>query len=266
MSKLPIALQVYSVREDAEKDFRGTMEKVKEMGYDGVELAGLYGRTAVELKAILDEVGLSLVSAHVPVAELEKDEVLDDYAATGMKYIAIPWMKVEPTVESVGQCVKQIRGIAERCRERGMSLLYHNHDFEFAKVDGSYILDTYYREVPKELLQTELDTCWVNVGGEDPAAYLLKYTGRAPIVHLKDFEGQKTDNMYGLIGTGEKKGGHASAFEFRPVGYGRQDIPAILEASGRAGAEWVIVEQDSPSMDKTPMECARMSIAYLRNL
>ena len=98
---LPIALQVYSVRDFAEKDFRGTMEKIKAMGYDGVETAGLYGRTAVEVKAILDEVGLEFMSAHVPVSDLQQDAVLDDYGAAGLKYIAIPWMSVEASEQSV---------------------------------------------------------------------------------------------------------------------------------------------------------------------
>ena len=143
---------------------------------------------------------------------------------------------------------------------------YHNHDFEFTKINGQYILDTYYQEIPADLLQTELDTCWVNVGGENPAQYVRKYTGRAPIVHLKDFSGSKTENMYSLIGTDAAKEEASEKFEFRPIGYGRQDIPSILAASEDAGAGWVIVEQDSPSMGKTPMECAKMSIDYLKSI
>lgn len=263
---LPIGLQVYSIRDDAEKDFKGTMLRIKEMGYEGVELAGLYGHTAVELKKILDEVGLELVSAHVPVAELEKDEVLDDYAATGLKYIAIPWMPVEANAQAVQEAVERIKKIGVRCRERGLQLLYHNHDFEFKKVDGEYILDTYYREVPEDLLKTELDTCWVNVGGENPHDYVLKYSGRAPLVHLKDFSGVKNENMYALIGSDAKKENSTGEFELRPLGYGMQDVPSIIEASEQAGAKWLIVEQDSPSMGKTPMESVQMSIEYLKSL
>jgi sugar phosphate isomerase/epimerase len=107
----------------------------------------------------------------------------------------------------------------------------------------------------------------VNVGGENPVDYLLKYTGRANIVHLKDFVGSRTENMYALIGIdeGEKKDTKGK-FEFRPVGYGVQDFPAILDAGEKAGAKWVVVEQDEPSMGKTPLECAEMSINYLRSL
>lgn len=147
-----------------------------------------------------------------------------------------------------------------------MQLLYHNHDFEFVKIDGKYALDILYDTVPADLLKTELDTCWVNVGGENPADYVRKYTGRAPVVHLKDFAGEKSEHMYELIGIEEEKKEEKQKFEFRPVGYGKQDFKAILAASEDAGAEWVIVEQDQPSMGKTPLECAKMSIDYLRSI
>ena len=146
-------------------------------------------------------------------------------------------------------------------------MLYHNHDFEFEKIDGKYALDVLYETVPAEYLQTELDTCWVNVGGEDPAGYIKKYSGRSPVVHLKDFVGGKSDNMYELIGIeSEKKESDAQAFEFRPVGSGRQDFPGILAASEAAGAQWVVVEQDSPSMGLSPMESIEKSRNYLRTL
>ena len=267
MKKWPIAIQVYSVRDEATKDFEGTMRSLKEMGYDGVELAGLYGmESAVACKKVLDQVGLELVSAHVPFDALENDAALDDYAATGIKYVAIPWMPAPKDEEELKACIARIRNAGERCKARGMQLLYHNHDFEFEKINGQYILDTYYGEIPADLLQTELDTCWVNVGGENPAQYVRKYTGRAPIVHLKDFAGSKTANMYALIGTDAAKEESSSKFEFRPVGYGKQDFPSILAAAEDAGAGWVVVEQDSPSMGKTPMECAKMSIDYLKSI
>ena len=81
-----------------------------------------------------------------------------------------------------------------------MQLCYHNHDFEFVKLNGEYALDILYKEVPADILETEVDTCWVKVAGEDPGAYLRKYTGRAHIVHLKDFSGEKSEHMYALIG------------------------------------------------------------------
>lgn len=267
MKKWPIALQVYSVRDAATEDFAGTMRALKEMGYDGVELAGLYGlESAVACKKVLDEVGLELVSAHVGFDALEDDAQLDDYAATGIKFVAIPWMVAPKDKAELNAAIARIRNVGERCKARGIQLLYHNHDFEFNKINDKYILDTYYDEIPDELLQTELDTCWVNVGGENPADYVRKYSGRAPIVHLKDFVGSKSENMYALIGTDTAKEESTGKFEFRPVGSGKQDFPAILDAAEEAGAGWVVVEQDSPALGKTAMECAQMSIDYLKSI
>lgn len=264
MKKWPIALQVYSVREQAQADFPAAMKQLKQMGYDGVELAGLYGYTAVQVRAMLDEAGLELVCAHVPIEELEKDAVLDDYAAAGMHLIAIPWLEAPKDEAELAAVIQRIRSVAVRCKARGLQLLYHNHDFEFQKIADRYILEAYYGEIDGDLLQTELDTCWVNMGGEEPSAYLRKYTGRAPVVHLKDFVGGKSAHMYGLIGT-ESEGG-SGEFDYRPVGYGVQDIPALLQAAEDAGCQWLIVEQDEPHQGKDRMECAEMSVKYLKTL
>lgn len=266
MKVWPIALQVYSVRDVAQQDFEGTMRAVKAMGYDGVELAGLYDMTAVQCKAILDEIGLELVSAHVNLDIQEDDKALDAYAATGVPYIAIPWFTEPKSEEELNASVDRIRRAGERAKARGMQLLYHNHDFELKTLGDNRILDTYYSRIPAEYLQTELDMCWVRVGGQEPAAYLRSYTGKAPVVHLKDYVGTKSKNMYALIGTDAAKEEKTTAFEFRPVGHGVQDIPAILEAAEEAGAQWLIVEQDSPSMGKSSLECAEMSIRYLKSV
>ena len=148
-----------------------------------------------------------------------------------------------------------------------MTLLYHNHDFEFEKIDGKYALEVLYDTVPADLLQTELDTCWVRVGGEDPAPYVRKYTGRAPIVHLKDYVGGKSEHMYELIGIdSDDQAPEENPFELRPVGSGCQDMPAIVAAAEAAGAKWVVVEQDQPSMGLNPLQCAEKSINYLRSI
>lgn len=260
MKQWPVALQVYSVREDAAKDFAGTMRAVKEMGYDGVELAGTYGLAIPEVKEILDQVGLQLVSAHVTVDQLENDAILDAYAATGMGYIAIPRFTDPKTNAELQANITRFRAIAQRCKIRGLQLLYHNHASELKKFDDAYVLDTYYASISEDLLKTELDVCWIHVAGETPAPFVRKYTGRSPILHLKDFSGHSP------TGKEEKREAPASTFEFRPVGYGLLDIPTILAAAEDAGCEWLVVEQDQPSMGKTPMECAAMSVRYLKTL
>lgn len=269
----PIALQLYSVREDLEKDFEGTLRKVKALGYDGVEFAGLYGYKPEAVRELLKEIGLTPVSAHVPFADLMADPqgMINDYAEIGCEYIAIPYLTPEyrPNAEKFSEVIEGAKALGKAARERGLTLLYHNHDFEFEKINGEYALDILYNSVPANLLQTEIDTCWVNVAGEDPSAYLQKYAGRSPVVHLKDFvmPGKRPEKMYELIGIkADEKETEVAAFEFRPLGLGAQNMPQILQACQAAGAQWVVVEQDRPSMGKTAMECAEASIKYLASV
>ncbi|NLC44341.1 MAG: sugar phosphate isomerase/epimerase [Clostridiales bacterium] len=270
-----VALQVYSVRDFAEKDLKGTLQKIKEMGYDGVEFAGLYGHTPAEVKSMVEEIGLIPISAHVPLDEMlsDPDKVIAGYAEIGCKFIAVPYLNEDrrPGTEGFAQTIKDIEFLGEATKKHDIQLLYHNHDFEFKKIDGEYALDVLYQTVPSDLLKTEIDTCWVNVAGEEPANYVRKYSGRAPVVHLKDFVmggREKPEQMYELIGIeSEEVDEHEEeTFGFRPVGYGVQNFPAILTASEEAGAEWLVVEQDKPSMGKTAIECAELSRKYLKSL
>ena len=267
---LPVAVQVYSVRDDAKADLRGTLEKIKEMGYAGVEFAGLYGHSPEDVKKMCDEIGLVPVSAHVPYLDMmgAPKAVLSRYATIGCKYVAVPYLSTDyrPGTPCFPEVIENIKVLGKVAKELGIQLLYHNHDFEFMKLDGKYALDILYEEVPADLLKTELDVCWVNVGGEVPAEYIKKYSGRAPVVHLKDFVGEKSENMYELIGIKSEAPKRPSNFELRPVGSGCQDFPAILKAAEEAGAEWVVVEQDNPSMGLTPMECIAKSREYLKTL
>ncbi|MBQ9782959.1 MAG: sugar phosphate isomerase/epimerase [Clostridia bacterium] len=267
---LPVAVQVYSVRDDAKADLRGTLEKIKAMGYDGVEFAGLYGNKPEDVKAMCEEIGLVPISAHVPYLDMmgAPKGILSKYATIGCQYVAVPYLTPDyrPGTECFPEVIENVKRLGKVAKELGIQLLYHNHDFEFVKLDGKYALDVLYEEVPAEYLQTELDTCWVNVGGEVPAEYLLKYSGRAPVLHLKDFYGEKSDNMYELIGIKSDAPKKPSGFELRPVGSGIQDFPSILKAAEQAGTKWVVVEQDNPSMGLTPMESIAKSREYLKTL
>jgi sugar phosphate isomerase/epimerase len=270
MKKLPIAIQVYSVRDDAEKDFKGTMQQLKQFGYDGVEIAGMYGLSAEAIRDTLKEVGLVPLSAHVPyqllVADLES--TVKDYETIGCKFIAVPYLMEQdrPEAGNFGTVVDNIRKIGAYCKTRGITLLYHNHDFEFVRMeDGRYALDYLYDSITSDLLQTELDVCWVKVAGEAPESYIRKYTGRCPIVHLKDFVGSKSANMYELIGIETEQKKDQVAFEFRAVGSGVQNFPVIIAAAEESGAQWVVVEQDK-HYENTALEDARISIEYLKTI
>ena len=178
---------------------------------------------------------------------------------------AVPADKIAGTVADRSTAVVKI--IGAEVKKQGLTLLYHNHDFEFVKLDGKYALDVLYDTVPADLLQTELDVCWVRVGGEEPASYIRKYTGRAPVVHLKDYAGGKSEHMYELIGIeSEERAPEENPFEFRPVGSGVQDMPAIIKAAEDAGAQWVVVEQDMPSMGLAPLQCIEKSRQYLKSI
>lgn len=273
MLKLPLGIQLYSVRDYLEKDFAGTIKAIGAMGYDIVEFAGIYGHSAEEVKAICKEAGVTPLSAHVGLNVVLPDVagVVKTYHDIGCKYMVIPWMNGVslPGGEKYAEFLENIKTIAAELRKYDMVLCYHNHDFEFEKVGDDYKLDILYAETDPADLQTQIDTCWANVGGENPSLYVKKYTGRAPLVHIKDFVGSKSNNMYGLIDGGkteEVKETPAVPFELRPVGYGVQDVASILDAAKDAGAEAVIVEQDNPSMGKTSMECAEMSIKYIKSL
>lgn len=270
MKDFPVALQLYSVRDFMEADFEGTLKKVKAMGYDGVEFAGLFGNSAAQVKAMCQEIGLVPISAHIPFVDMIADpSILETYKEIGCEFVVIPYLTEEyrPGAEKFDEVIQGAKMLGEKANALGMKLCYHNHDFEFVKIDGQYAIDILYREVPAQLLQPEFDTCWVNIGGEDPSGYIRKYAGRIEIVHLKDFVGEKSQNMYALIGLDEdEKKDTKGTFEFRPVGSGVQDFPAILAASKEVGARWVVVEQDEPSMGKTSLECAQMSIDYLNTL
>ncbi|MCL2527146.1 MAG: sugar phosphate isomerase/epimerase [Defluviitaleaceae bacterium] len=251
--KLPVALAVYTVRDAAEKDFEGTMAKVKEMGYEGVELAGTYGLEPSFIRSVLDKVGLKAVSAHVPIDPLISDteKTIDDYVTMGCEHMAIPWIPEEmrQNAPGFGDFLKEVERIGSACAAKGVKLLYHNHEFEFEKMpDGTYMLDYMFANVPASALAMEPDVCWVKFAGLNPAEYVRKYTGRCPIVHLKDFTGTTREDL-----------------EFQPVGSGKQNMPEILQAALDCGAKWVIVEQDQ-STGRTPLEAAKISRDYLASL
>jgi len=262
-------LQLYNVREELVKDFDGTLTEIARMGYRYVELAmaRYFGKTAAQFRKSLDDAGLGAVSAHVPYRELmeDPDKAIDYYLETGCEYIVIPFLDNED--RSTGSRYEEVKNniamLGEAAGKKGAVLLYHNHEFEFAQYRGKYALDDLFESIPANLLQTEIDVCWVKVSGVDPAEYILKYSGRSPVIHLKDFDLEGFNKPgYDFIAEVDKARS-AGAFPFRAVGYGIQDFPAILLAAEKADAKWLVVEQDFPSPGKTPLECAKESLEYL---
>jgi sugar phosphate isomerase/epimerase len=247
MARIPVALQMYTVRDDAARDFVGTLRQVAEMGYSGVELAGTGGLSAADLKRQLDDQGLGVAGSHVPLTDLEGDlnPALDYYAELGAKFIACPWLPQDRrSADGYKRLAGSLDSAGARARDRGLQLCYHNHDFEFDEYGGKTGFDMLFGATNPDLVKIELDTYWAEFAGHDPADLIRRYAGRIPLVHLKDMTGSETPT-------------------FAEVGEGRMDFQAIFQACGESGGvAWYIVEQDK--CERPPLESARMSLDNLR--
>ena len=270
---MKVGLQLYSVRNKMEADMRGTLQAVKDMGYDYVEFAGYFGKSAVEVRALLDEIGLTCISVHQTYDVFLSDPAYQvEYLKTiGAKYCAIPWMAPEKHKGAADyeQTVAEITKVAGLLKEAGIQMLYHNHDFEFVKADGKYKYDWLFESTKG--MDPEIDTCWVKYAGVDPCEYMRKYRGRINVVHLKDFTCKvlNAGPAYALIDADGKPVESVSkednGFRFRPVGTGLQNFEEILACAEENGAEYVIVEQDEWYEDDS-LELARISRENLKKL
>lgn len=249
------------------------MQQVKDLGYDGVELAGTYGLEPAFIKNTLAEVGLIPISAHVAFDEMMKnlDGVIADYSTIGVKFLVMPYMAEEyrpANPEGFKKFLPMLNEVGAKIHAAGMTFLYHNHDFEFVKLaDGTWGYDAMFAAIPHDNLMSELDTCWCDVATGEAPAFVRKYTDRIPVVHLKDYiKKGEVKNMYKLIGIEtEESEGDTGYFGFRPVGFGQMIWEPVLEAALGTNAQWVVVEQDE-HYELDPMECARRSREYLKIL
>ena len=274
MKRLPVGIQVYGLRdllENTPQKFPEVMRKIKEMGYDGVELAGLYGCTPEYIRDTLKEIDLIPLSAHVPLVEMiaDAEKVAMEYETIGVNYIVVPYLPEEYRHNTPGyeKVLEEMKRIGTIMKAHGLKLLYHNHDFEFVVLeDGTFGLDDIYSKIPAELLMVEPDLCWIKVAGQDPVEYISKYGARCEVIHLKDFikEGNPK-NLYKLIGIESEELEETGMFKFCPVGFGQQIWEPILKTSVDIGAKWVVVEQDE-HYDLDCLEAARRSREYLKIL
>ncbi|WP_232229069.1 sugar phosphate isomerase/epimerase family protein, partial [Paenibacillus zanthoxyli] len=217
---MKVGLQLYTLREELEKDFEGTLRKVAERGYSGVEFFNYFGRSAEEVNALLEETGLTAIGAHRPYDALleNADAEIDYILKIGSPYLIVPYLTEEQRSDWSGVAAN-LRILGEKCREKGAVLLYHNHDFELREKSGGLTaFDYLYREVPADLLQVEMDTCWVYYGGYDPVLYIGSYAGRLPLIHLKDMKRLADGSAETVV-----------------LGEGEVDLAAILKASEQAG-------------------------------
>jgi sugar phosphate isomerase/epimerase len=246
MSTIPVALQLYTVRDLTQRDFAGTVREVAKLGYAGVELAGTGGLAASDLKELLAETGLKVAGSHIGLDVLEGNlsGAIELNLEIGNRWIVCPYLpedrrKSEADWRAIADFFNKI---GAECKQHGVQFCYHNHAFEFEKVDDQYALDLLYGNTDPDLVKAELDTYWVLYGGADPAGYLRRLSGRCPLVHLKDME--EGDRSFAEVGTGVLP------------------LDAIVDAAKAGGTHWLIVEQD---VCKRPtLESARISIENLK--
>lgn len=243
MAKLPLGIQLYTVREECKKEFKGTVSALAKLGYQGVEFAWNYGgMTPEQVAAFLKELNLRCCGLHAPL-----DGLLDAQSEwyTYAKAVKSPHV----TTSCAGEVAKDWKGTISKLREVGrvarsvgIPFTYHNHAQEFEKIDGQCALDLLYAQAEPETVKAELDTYWIKKGGDDPVSYIRKYKGRVPQVHLKDMD--RADGS------------------FTEVGAGVMDLPGIFKAAEDVGAQWMIYEQDI--CKRPPLESARITIENLR--
>ena len=245
MSTIPVALQLYTVRDEMARDFAGTVRAVGQIGYAGVEMAGYGDLSAEQMAALLQEAGLRAASTHVALDRLEGnlDAEIEYCLAIGCDHLVLPWLAPERRAPAdLRALAPRLNEFGRRCRERGITFGYHNHDFEFVRDDGAYLLDHLLDATDPALVTLELDVYWAAFAGVDPASYLRQRAGRVPLVHLKDMAPDRS---------------------FAEVGDGTLDLQAIF-AAAEQGAHWYIVENDAPKMPS--LESARRSLENLRSL
>ena len=249
MKNTPIALQMYSLREESENDFIGTLKKVSNMGYDGIEFAGYGGLAADVLKKELDELGLKAASSHVPLTTLEQEQELEEIISyqhvLGCKNIVCPYLPPERrTKEDYYNLLLILNKIGKRCFEEGINFSYHNHDFELIQLDNGRIpLELLLEETNPKWVQTEFDVYWLTKAGENPVEWIERYHNRTPLIHLKDMT---TD--------GEQF--------FAELGTGGVDIDGVLAQGSKSNVEWWVIEQDQSR--RTPLESVKISLDYLK--
>ncbi len=251
MAKLPISVQLYTLRDLVSQDLAGTLKSLNKIGFGAAELAGFGNlKSAADVKKAFDDAGMKVSGAHVGIEQLESDiaGVIRDHHALGNKNVIIPWLD-----ESRRKDAAAWRTLAESCNRfgaalaaEGLTLAYHNHDFEFKQYDGKYALDIVWEHADPKLLKSELDVYWVKRGGVDPAAYIRQLGSRVKLIHLKD-----------LAAGPEQK--------FAPVGEGTLDFKSIADAAAAAGVEWGAVEQDD-CYGQDPLENVAISYRNLQKL
>lgn len=247
---MKIALQLYSLRDMAAEDFLGTIKKVAQMGFDGIEFAGYFDTDASVLKATMDELGLESMGAHLAIDLLTKDydTTLKYSKAIGEKYLTCPGLPSQYTdsKESWLSTAKLFEEIGTKLNAEGMVFSFHNHSGEFEKYDGETGIDLLYGNTDPSLVHFEMDVCWVENAGYDSVQLMKKYPDATKLLHIKELAKSGDPNERVVIGEG------------------KVDMPAVVNYGKELGCEWLVIEHETREGDL--IEDITAGLNYLKGL
>ena len=243
----PVGLQLYTVRNLMKSDVGRTLGQVAAAGYHEVETAGYFDLPPREFRRLLDACGLLAPSAHIPLEALTDrwPSVLDDAGVIGHRYIIVPWVgpAMRQSLDNWRTVAEQLNRAGEASAARGITVGYHNHEFEFAPIEGVLPYDVLLRETDPKRVVMELDLFWIRKGGQDPLRYFREWPGRFPMVHAKDMRADGT---------------------MVDVGQGVIDWRAIYTARAEAGLRHWFVEHDNPPDPLASIGASRRFLSGLR--
>jgi sugar phosphate isomerase/epimerase len=247
MDKKPVvSVQLYTLRDMIASDMAGTLRELAAIGYSYVETAGYGNLNVHEMRAALRENNLKVSGILVSIEAMQEDLqlIIDEAHLLETRYVTCPYLVEEwRNKEGYLTLAKTFSEIGARLHDAGLQLCYHNHAFEFERYDEQYGLDLLFENSDPQFLQAEIDTYWVQSAGLDPADYIRKYSGRVPLLHIKDMAADE-EKSFAEIGTGILHW---------------DEIFAAAEASG-VGA--YVIEQDICPGD--PLDSLRISYANLK--
>lgn len=258
-----VAAQLYTLRAylQTPAEIAASLKKVREIGYTAVQLSGLGPIGEAELNSILAGEGLTNCATHEPSDEIlnETDKVIDHLQKLNCTQTAYPYpggIDFRSAAE-VKRLVAGLNAAGEKMAKAGITLSYHNHHMEFFRLGADFghrlLLEVIYEDTDPRFLQGEIDTYWVQFGGQDPAAWCRKLKGRLPLLHMKDYAIQATTNATGGV-------------EYKPVfseiGYGTLNWKSIIGEAEAAGTQWYIVEQDTCPGD--PFDSLKLSFDWIK--
>ena len=247
MNKQPVvAVQLYTLRDLTATDMAGALREVASIGYSHVETAGYGNLDFRGMRAALRDSNLKVSSILANLFELQGDlqRVIDEAHLLETRYVSCPYLSPEWQNKAGYLAIaKELNEIGSKVHAAGLQLCYHNHAFEFEVYDGQHGLDLLYANSDPQFVQAEIDTYWVQSAGLDPAAYIAKYKGRVPLLHIKDMADDEPKS-------------------FAEIGTGVLDWPSIFEAAEAGGVSAYVIEQDICPGD--PLESLRVSYENLK--